>query len=391
MTLRLCIVSFKECWQDDQGAWCSYGGFPLQVSAVASLFDETTLLIVQGPPRSGGIKIEGMSRIVALRSPKGADLRRKISVVARLPYYARMIARQVRNADVVHVPVPGDIPLLGMLIALLLRKRLIARYGSSWITTSQTTLVHRFTRGCMRLFAGGRNVMLATGDGAQAPAQGMQWVFATALSQPELNQICPQLDRGLSVPVRVVYAGRLSSEKGVAVLIDALALIKGEGVPLAPQLTLIGDGPAKPALQAQVTALGLEGNVHFAGHCDRAALSAHLLQADICVQPSLSEGFSKAWLDAMAHGLPVLASNVGAASAVIGERGERGWLVPPGDVPALAAALRQAITAPRDWAALRHRCRAYVETRTLDAWARRIGDICQRQWNAQLVAGKLHA
>ena len=389
--MRLCIVSFKECWQDDQGAWCSYGGFPMQVSAVASLFDDTTLLIVRGPARAGGIKIDGMSRIVALRSPTGADLRRKISVAARLPYYVGMIAKYIRSADVVHVPVPGDIPLLGMLIALLLRKRLIARYGSSWVTSSQTTLVHRFTRGCMRLFAGGRNVMLATGDGAQAPATGMEWVFATALSQPELNHICPRLDRGLSEPVRLVYAGRLSSEKGVAVLIDALALLNGDGVSLAPQLTLIGDGPARPALQAQVAARGLTDSVRFAGHCDRASLSAHLLQADICVQPSLSEGFSKAWLDAMAHGLPVLASNVGAAGAVIGERGERGWLAPPGDVAALAAILRQAITAPRDWAALRHRCRAYVETRTLDAWARRIGDICQRQWNAHMVAGKLHA
>jgi glycosyltransferase involved in cell wall biosynthesis len=120
-------------------------------------------------------------------------------------------------------------------------------------------------------------------------------------------------------------------------------------------------------------------------------LSTHLHQADICVQPSLSEGFSKAWLDAMAHGLPVMASRVGAASAVIGDGCERGWLVPPGNVQALAAALREAISTPRDWPELRHRCRAYVESRTLEAWAKRIGDICQRQWNLEMIGGKLHA
>jgi glycosyltransferase involved in cell wall biosynthesis len=391
MKLRLCIVSFKECWRDEQGHWCSYGGFPLQVSAVASLFDETTLLIVQGAPRDGGIRIDGMTRVVPLRSPKGADLRRKISVATRLPYYAGQIARHVRLADVVHVPVPGDIPLLGMLIALVLRKRLIARYGSSWITTSQTTLVHRFTRGCMRLFAGGRNVMLATGDGTEAPASRMQWVFATALSRPELDQIRPDLDRGLSSRPRLVYAGRLSPEKGVAVLIDALALLTRDDDALSPLLTIVGDGPARAALQVQVIACGLQDSVEFAGHTDRAMLSAHLLRADVCVQPSLSEGFSKAWLDAMAHGLPVLASKVGAAGAVIGEDGERGWLVAPGSAAALAAALRQSLTEPRNWPALRHRCRAYVENRTLDAWAHRIGDICQQQWNVQRVAGKLHA
>ena len=58
--------------------------------------------------------------------------------------------------------------------------------------------------------------------------------------------------------------------------------------------------------------------LRFTGQLDRARLSRELMNQDLCVQPSFTEGFSKAWLDAMAHGLPVLASQVGAAKGVLG-------------------------------------------------------------------------
>jgi glycosyltransferase involved in cell wall biosynthesis len=391
--VRLCVVSFKECWQDESGAWWSYGGFPMQIAAVASLFDDTTLVVVRGRARSGGIRLDGIGRIVALRSPEGLDLRRKLSVLTRLPYYAGTIARHIRNADVVHIPAPGDMPLLGMLIALVFRKRLIVRYGSSWVTTSETTLTHKFTRMCMRRFAGGRNVMLATGEGRDAPAAGMRWVFSTALTRAELEGIRPALDRGLSQPPRLVYAGRLSSEKGVAVLIEAMSILKREGFQPLPSVTIVGDGPQRRSLERLVLDVGCGDAVRFAGHCNRSDLSRHLMAADVCVQPSLSEGFSKAWLDAMAHGLPVVASNVGAAGAVIGSDGgsRRGWLVPPGSAQALAAAIREAIVTPLDWPELRRRCRAYVEARTLEAWANEIGHVCAQQWSASMVEGKLSA
>src|SRR5262249_17359192 len=108
-----------------------------------------------------------------------------------------------------------------------------------------------------------------------------------------------------------------------------------------------------------------------------------------CVQPSLTEGYSKAWLDAMAHGLPVLASEVGAARGVIGADGERGWLTPPGLSSALAETIQCVIQQKRDWPALRHRCRSFVEARTLEAWGQTIGTICAHQWNLRLTEGRL--
>jgi glycosyltransferase involved in cell wall biosynthesis len=389
--LRVCAVSFKPCWQDQSGRWMSFGGFPFQMAAIGSLFDDMTLVIVRVPPRAGGIPLPAHARVVPLRSPRGADLRRKVSVAARMPYFVWKIAASAWNADVVHVPLPGDVPLLGMWIALAMRKRVLARYGGSWVANTQSTFMNRVTKACMRRFAGGRNVMLATGDGDSAPAAGVEWVFSTALAQRELDRIAPRLDRGLSNPPRLVYAGRLSPEKGVAVLIDALGLLARDPDFPRLHLTILGDGDERAALEARAASVGCLDRVAFPGQVGRETLSSALDVADVCVQPSLTEGFSKAWLDAMAHGLPVLTSNVGAASAVIGQAGERGWLVAPGDSRALADAIRRVVVENQDWTSLRRRCRLYVEGRTLEAWAERIGTICAAHWGWTMTDGRLQA
>jgi Glycosyltransferase len=178
-------------------------------------------------------------------------------------------------------------------------------------------------------------------------------------------------------------------EKGLPVLIEALQLLQRQGMTPLPVVTLAGDGPARPAVEALVRAAGLDANVRFAGQLDRAALARELRAADVCIHPSHTEGYCKAWLDAMAQGLPVLTTEVGAARAVVGAAEERGWLVPPGAPAALAAGIQRVITAPVDWPALRRRCREYAAGRTLEAWAEQIGRACDRRWHSTAREGVL--
>lgn len=388
--MRLCAIAFKPCWQDQNGRWLSEGGHPLQMAAISSLFDAMTLVINRRKrPGTGGMPLPPDAEIIALRSPAGNDFRRKMSVALGLPYYLTALVRIIRRADVVHTAVPSDIGLLGILIALFLRKKLIVRYSGSWVATEQTTMTNRITRTLMRLYAGGRNVMLATGEGEVPPAPGITWLFSTALSDRDLREAEPQCDRGLRTPPRLAYVGRLSGEKGVANLIGAFGLLDREGFQPLPEITIIGDGPERISLERQASALPCGAMIRFAGQLDRSELKAILSQVDFCVQPSLTEGFSKAWLDAFVHGLPVLASDVGAAGPVIGRNRERGWLVPPGDIPALAAALRAVINGPVEWPAVRRSCRAYAEGRTLEAWSRAIGELSANQWKLKFVDGKV--
>jgi glycosyltransferase involved in cell wall biosynthesis len=386
--VKLCAVSFKECWVGPDGRWASDGGFPLQMSALATLFDEMTLVTVVGPARSGGIALPAGLTVVPVPKPAGTGWRRKLDVAWSSPGLVRTLREAYRDADVIHTPLPGDLPLVGFVVALLAGKRTIARYGGSWKPTAQTTLMNRVTRQLMRMAAGGRNVMLATGDPADIGEPRVRAIFSTALSERELATIDPRIDRGLSTPPCAVYAGRLSPEKGVHVLVDALAILRARDV-VVPHVVLAGEGPERAALEAAARSRGVADALTFAGQLDRPALSAVLADADFCVQPSLSEGFSKAWLDALAHGLPVLASDVGAAGAVVGRAGERGWIVPPGDVEALSLGLERVMVEERDWPSLRAACRAYVEGRTLEAWAREIGRLCAGQMGLTLERGKL--
>ena len=386
--MRLCVVSFKQCWQDPEGRWQSYGGFPAQMDALRTLCDAMTIVIVGSFAREGGMPLPADARVVPLRTPTGADFRRKVSVVAHLPYYLGRIGPEIRRADMVHTPLPGDLSLLGFALAVLGGRRLFALYNGSWAPNSETTLMNRVTRQAMRLVARGRNVMLAVGDGPVPPAPGMQWLFATSLTRAEVEANRPVLDRALASPARMIYAGRLSIEKGLPVLLRSLALLRSEGFAPLPTLTLAGGGPERGALDALAQELGCADLVRFAGQLDRAGLAHELAQADFCVHSSHSEGYCKAWLDAMAHGLPVLATEVGAAGAVVGGDGERGWLVAPGDPGAFAAGIRRVLTEPRDWPALRRRCRAFAATRTLEAWAERIGTACAERWNRDCSPGR---
>jgi glycosyltransferase involved in cell wall biosynthesis len=389
--MDLCVISSKECWQDATGRWCSYGGFPRQMCAIASLFDRVTMVIVRGHPRAGGMPLPEKAHVVPMPEPLGRAWRRKLFVAGALPYYIAVMAHSMPKNTVVHVPLPGDLPLVGLITAFLLRKRCIARYCGSWVTNDETTVMNKLTRACMRRVAGGRNVMLATGEERLPPAPGMHWTFATVLSREEIDTLEPCVDRGLSRPPHLVYVGRLSPEKGVLTLIRALALLKARcstSMPM-PRVTLAGDGPARAELELAARELGCEHAVTFAGQLPRAELVELLYGADLCVQPSLTEGFSKAWLDAMALGLPVISSNVGAAKSVIGDAAERGWLVKPGDAYELADTIEQAMTADIDWPALRARCRTYVRGRTLDAWNEQIGQLCIQQWGGRLTGGKL--
>ncbi len=386
--MKVCIISKKECWQDADGKWYSSGGFPAQMSAIASLFDETAMLIVQVPPKQGGIPLPPQAQVFPLTKPEGEDARRKLSVISRLPYYINNLVKHIKAADVVHTPLPGDISILGYLMAILLRKRLIARYGSSWQDNSQTTWMNKAVKKSMAWFAGGNNVMIATGRGKTPPARGMHWLYSTALSDEEIRSIRPNLQRDLGKPATIVYIGRLSVEKGVLYLIEAMGKLKAADFQSMPQVRIIGDGPERSLLEGRVKALSLENEVTFLGQVDREKLFDLLREADFSVQPSLTESSSKAWLDAMAAGLPVVASQVGDALIVLGAPGERGWVSPAGDAEALAQKLMEILSTEDNWPARRQRCRTYVEALTLENWAYQINLICASQWNLNLIESR---
>jgi glycosyltransferase involved in cell wall biosynthesis len=135
--------------------------------------------------------------------------------------------------------------------------------------------------------------------------------------------------------VNLLSVGRLSYEKGLDHLIICLRRLGSASY----KLTLCGDGPYRQRLQSLVNAQGLDDHVHFLGRIPWGQrLSEVYARSDILVLPSLSEGSPKVLLEAMAKGLPVIATRVGGIPDII-EDMENGILVPPGDSQALANAI----------------------------------------------------
>ncbi|MGM0575131.1 MAG: glycosyltransferase [Myxococcota bacterium] len=132
-------------------------------------------------------------------------------------------------------------------------------------------------------------------------------------------------------PVRLLFLGRLSPEKGADVLLDALGRTDA---PL--HLTIVGDGPERARLEARARDAGLDGAVRFAGY--RTDVPTFLEGADALVMPSRREGMPMALLEATASALPVVASAVGGVPDVVRD-GVHGRLVSPDDPAALSDAL----------------------------------------------------
>jgi glycosyltransferase involved in cell wall biosynthesis len=133
--------------------------------------------------------------------------------------------------------------------------------------------------------------------------------------------------------------GRLETVKGHMYLIDAFAHL-AYSLPNTI-LLIIGDGSLRAELEVAVARHQLTERVRFLGI--RRDVPRLLVALDLCVHPSLREGMPNAIMEAMAAGCPVVASDVGGIKELLID-GESGWLVPPQDSTALAAALQDALT-----------------------------------------------
>jgi glycogen(starch) synthase len=156
----------------------------------------------------------------------------------------------------------------------------------------------------------------------------------------------------------IVSVGRIEPNKGLDVLAAALGAARA-ALPHGWRWVHIGDGAARAAVQAAI-ARGIAGHAELRGNLSDAEMHSLLARATLFVHPTRYEGSPIAILEAMAHGLPIVASAVGGIPDKI-TPGETGWLVPPEDADALGAAIVGALRhAPAELAAIGARSRAAV-------------------------------
>jgi len=157
---------------------------------------------------------------------------------------------------------------------------------------------------------------------------------------------------------RVAMVANLRPGKGHDTLVEASTILLRR-FPDA-HFDLVGDGSERARLEEMMASRGVGGAFTFAGHVENVAQRLH--QADVFTLPSESEAFPNAVLEAMASGLPVVASDVGGIRELV-QHGRSGLLVPPRNPLALADAIGRLMAAPLDARAFAANGRELVEAR----------------------------
>jgi glycosyltransferase involved in cell wall biosynthesis len=141
-------------------------------------------------------------------------------------------------------------------------------------------------------------------------------------------------------PMRFICVGRLSPEKGQAGLIEAFAALVRDRQPV--ELLFVGDGPEHDRLRARAEALGIADRVMFAGRLGERDTLDQIAGADVLVLPSFMEGLPIVLMEAMAIGVPVIASRVAGIPELV-EDGTSGLLFTPSDWDALESGMRRLV------------------------------------------------
>ena len=170
----------------------------------------------------------------------------------------------------------------------------------------------------------------------------------------------PLPDVSSAAPGRILYVGALSPLKGLTYLVEAVEILK----PAHPELELrlVGEGVERKRLEAELKRRGLTSFVKFCGALSPEAVRGELEAARLLVLPSLSEGLPRVILEALASGVPVVATRTGSVPEIV-QDGENGFLVPPRDSGALSDRMAWILDHPDSAREMGRRGRAFVEQR----------------------------
>ena len=253
--------------------------------------------------------------------------------------------------------------------------------GGDWKNRFYEFLQGRAIRGYGAVVAVSRP-MMGRLEAAGVPARALHCVpNAWAEPVPPLSREQARAVLGLPPEAFVVgWVGRLSREKGADVLIEAARLLSD----LPITFSILGDGAERAALEAEAAALGLSARVRWHGVVPDAS---RLYPAfDVFALSSRTEGTPMALFEAMASGVPIVATRVGGVPDVVSDR--EASLVPAEDPPLFAQALRRLYAAADEGRALATAARRRLETQfALEPWVMRYDVLYRALIGAAAPAG----
>lgn len=194
--------------------------------------------------------------------------------------------------------------------------------------------VYKFSHGVVAISDAVKNWLIESGE---VPAVKIARLYNPVDFKKPSRVKCS--DKGM---LKVGFVGRLEPVKNPLVLVEMLASLKQQGTEV--ELEFLGDGSLKQEIKNLAVKLGVSNQITLHGFKDKP--ENYIVNCDLYVQPSISEGFGIALVEAMGLGVPVIASSVGGVPEII-EDGKTGWLLPDVSAKTITKSVEVALSLER--------------------------------------------
>lgn len=385
--MKLLIVSHTPHYQRD-GTILGFGPTVREIDHLTRLFSSVVHLAPlhreEAAPASA---LPYRSGVVSLRAlpPAGGDgLVAKLGILLGAPAFLRMLRHELKTADIWHIRAPANVALLAMLAFPWLPERPCwVKYAGNWRPDGDEAASYRWQRGWL---ARPRKNLVVTVNGSwpRDPAHVVPF-RNPSFEAAELAEAGSEPRRlpASGEPLELLFVGRLDEPKGAGRALEILARARSLGIDA--RLSVVGTGPERSSFESRAEELGVGGETLFFGELPRAELAELYRRAHFLLLPSRSsEGWPKVLSEAMAYGALPLAGAVSSIPEVLAATGS-GRALPPLDVPAFTAALREYLASPELFAVESLRAREAATDFTYDRHLAAIQELFEKRWKIQLA------
>lgn len=381
---NLLIVSSAIHYRHGDGLF-AYGPYAREIDIWADLFPHVRIAAPcreEAPPGDCLPFTRANISVVPQRETGGDNFRAKALQVLMLPALVLGLCHAMRRADAIHVRCPGNLGLLGIFLAPMFSRRLVAKYAGQWSGYAGEPWTGRLQRALLRSRLWGAPVTVY-GRWANQPPHIIPF-FTSILTDEQVERAREAAGRKRfdRTPPRVLYVGRLYEGKNVDVLLAALGELKAQGVELS--CDIVGEGHLRASLEEQAARLGLSDRVRFTGGVDFERVLWFYERAGVLVLASENEGWPKAIAEGMAFGLVCIGADTGYVPEMLNDG--RGVVVPPGDVAALADALRRIADSPAECGQMSARASAWAQKYSLEGLREALRELFASRWKVSLDA-----
>ena len=359
----------------------AYGPYAREIDVWADLFSH---VVVAAPCRDerppGDCLPFGRPNISIAQQPEipEATGRLRVAQVLALPRSIYQLARAMRQADAIHVRCPGNLGLLGALLAPLFSRRLTAKYAGQWNGYPGEPWTLRLQRFLLRA-AWRRGPVTVYGEWAGQPSHIVAFFTSMMTAQQVAYAGMAATRRRIGDPLRILFTGRLVPAKRVDVLLEGAKLLRERNVGF--QLAIVGDGPDMRRLRRSTELLGLSESVQFVGGVPFDSVLPWYDWAHCLVLPSLSERWPKAIAEGMCYGLVCVAVDHGHVSSMLSGRG---ILLSTSTAEEIADSLESVAREPERYDLLMRRASEWARQYSVEGLRAALADLLVRHWGEEL-------